>query len=399
MLGIPFPILRRPLAIGRLLSYPARRTAVNPDARISPSPDSHPPPIGALSGMFHAIVEAAPNAIVMADAAGKIVLVNRQTEKAFGYSRSELLGQPVEQLLPTRFRRRHTAFREAYQHHPETRPMGAGRDLHGRRKDGAEFPVEVGLTPVETDAGPMTLAMIIDISERKHLEEERLRLEEQVLEVSENEQRRIGQDLHDDLCQQLAGIGCLARVAEQQIAQIAPSSAPLLAEIREMVTQANIRAREIAHGLVPAVLESEGLNAALQRLTSQVETLYHIPCDYRGSDSIELPCGRTAAHLYRIAQEAVANAVKHAHPSRIEIVLQRDSGRLTLEVNDDGVGIPPQSGISGSAGLGLRTMNHRASLLQADLFVSTRQPGGTSVICSLPLHGDPWEEALPDTTK
>lgn len=120
---------------------------------------------------FELIVEAAPNAMVMIDSAGDIVLVNAQGERIFGYSRVELLGESVEVLVPDRFRGAHPAMRVAFFSEPRARPMGVGRDLFARRKDGSEFPVEIGLNPIATAEGMMVLAAIVDITERKAAEQ------------------------------------------------------------------------------------------------------------------------------------------------------------------------------------------------------------------------------------
>ncbi len=120
---------------------------------------------------FQLIVEAAPNAMVMIDGAGTIVLVNAQTERIFGYSRGELLGASVEMLVPHRFRGEHPGMRAAFFAEPRARPMGVGRDLFALRKDGSELPVEIGLTPIETEEGMMVLAAIVDITERKAAEQ------------------------------------------------------------------------------------------------------------------------------------------------------------------------------------------------------------------------------------
>lgn len=120
---------------------------------------------------FRLVVEAAPNAMLMADAAGLITLVNQQTEQLFGYQRAELLGQPIELLIPERYCSQHPNHRQFFAEHPTTRSMGAGRDLYGRRKDGSEVPIEIGLNPIQTNEGAFVLASIIDITERKRSEE------------------------------------------------------------------------------------------------------------------------------------------------------------------------------------------------------------------------------------
>lgn len=124
---------------------------------------------------FRLVVESAPNAMILANQEGKITLVNSQTEKLFGYGRNELIGKEVELLIPTRFRDHHPDFRKRFYEKPHSRPMGAGRDLFARRKDGSEFPVEIGLNPIESHDGPMVLASVIDITERRMQEANRLK--------------------------------------------------------------------------------------------------------------------------------------------------------------------------------------------------------------------------------
>jgi PAS domain S-box-containing protein len=132
--------------------------------------------------IFRLVVEFTPHAIVLADAQGRIVLVNLGAEKLFGYARGELIGHPVEILVPERFRGSHAGHRKAYANHTGPRPMGRGRDLYALREDGTEVPVEIGLNPIQTAEGPMVLSAIIDITERKRAEVE---LTDSLLEVSE----------------------------------------------------------------------------------------------------------------------------------------------------------------------------------------------------------------------
>jgi PAS domain S-box-containing protein len=138
---------------------------------------------------FRQVVESAPNAIVMIGPNGLIEMVNMQTERMFGYSRNDLLGKPVEMLVPERYRANHPGLRTSFFADPVSRPMGAGRDLYGLRKDGSEFPVEIGLNPIDTEEGTMVLSAVVDISARKRLEQ-RFR---QVVESAPNRPHRDGQ--------------------------------------------------------------------------------------------------------------------------------------------------------------------------------------------------------------
>ena len=158
---------------------------------------------------FRLVVEAAPNAMVMINRAGAIVMVNAQTERVFGYERAELLGQPVEMLVPERFRGHHPGLRATFFADPQARPMGAGRELFGRRKDGREFLIEIGLNPIETDEGPMVLSAIVDITERKAAET--------ALKVS---QARL-QELHAELLHvsRLSAMGQMAAMVAHELNQ------------------------------------------------------------------------------------------------------------------------------------------------------------------------------------
>src|SRR5262249_26345049 len=122
---------------------------------------------------FRLAVEASPSGMLMTDANGKILMVNAETEKQFGYSRMELIGQPIDMLVPLRFRGKHPDHRQTFANSPAVRTMGAGRDLFGLRKNGTEFPVEVGLNPIRTGDGLLILSVVVDITER--IRNERLR--------------------------------------------------------------------------------------------------------------------------------------------------------------------------------------------------------------------------------
>lgn len=141
--------------------------------------------------IFRRIVEASPNAIVLIERGGKIILVNAQTEMLFGYSREELIGRHVELLIPERFRIKHSDYREVFFEKPSARPMGAGRDLFGLHKDGTEIPVEIGLSPLQSGEDLYTLGSIIDITERKRAEEIADAKKQEEAELAEQHSREL----------------------------------------------------------------------------------------------------------------------------------------------------------------------------------------------------------------
>src|SRR5690242_1782006 len=148
-------------------------------------------------------IEVFPVAVIISDANGQIVLTNGRTEEIFGYPRGELIGQMVEVLMPERYRERHAQYRSDYSRAPRTRLMGLGLDLVGRRKDGTQFPIEVGLSAAETDDGSVTVALVHDISERKDQAETVSKVNRRLIQAHEEERKRIGRELHDDIGQRL----------------------------------------------------------------------------------------------------------------------------------------------------------------------------------------------------
>jgi signal transduction histidine kinase len=260
---------------------------------------------------------------------------------------------------------------------------GAPFDFEYRivRPDGSIRHVQSVGEPIQDAAGQVVkiVGTLLDITERKQLEKA-------VLEISEREQWRIGQDLHDGLGQSLAGIELMSQVLEQKLAaKKLKAEAARADEIARHVRGAISQTRLLARGLSPVVLESEGLMSALSELAESTEKLFRISCRFHCAAPVLIETHTVATHLYRIVQEAVSNAVKHGRARKIEIHLKSVQDRIMLEVDDNGVGLPKV--LPKKRGLGLRIMQYRAGMIGGTATVERKAGGGTRVICSLHRHG------------
>lgn len=222
-----------------------------------------------------------------------------------------------------------------------------------------------------------TLIIARDIRERE-------RLEQSVLEAGEREQRRIGQELHDGLCQQLAGAAFMSRALEEELTERSPQQAAAAGRISELVNRSVNHARGIARGLHPVELQAGGLMSALEELASNTSAFFGVACRFECAKPVLVTDNNVAVHVYRIAQEAVHNAFRHAKTQEIRILLTADQGRAKLEIQDDGCGLPPAP--VRPRGMGLDTMRYRADAIGAAFEIRSRPGAGTVVTCSFDAH-------------
>ena len=249
-----------------------------------------------------------------------------------------------------------------------------------RRPDGdlrwiydSGFAVRDGTGAIESITG-----IARDITPRKEMEG-------QVLEAAETERRRIGRDLHDDLCQRLAALKLRCGMLQRALSREHPEQSAALSDLSAELADATALARNIARGLAPVTLESDGLVAALEAMAQSSGTMFRIPCRFECPSPVAVPDPTTAAHLFRIAQELTANAAKHASPNRIVIRLEELDDRVLLSVTNDGT--PFRRGPRTKSGMGLHFIQQRADAIGATINIEPgpEPDGGTRIACTLPL--------------
>lgn len=331
-----------------------------------------------LEERFRRVVESAPNAMVMVNSQGRIEMVNTQAELLFHYTRAELLGQLIEILVPERFRHEHPGKRHQFFGDLQSRPMGAGRDLFGRRKDGSEFPIEIGLNPIETEDGMMVLSSIVDISDRKQKE---LRIQEALTEKDV----LLG-EIHHRVKNNLQVVHSLLSLQSSLINDEAVRNMLMdsqnriqsMALIHQTLYQSNNFARvdfaDFLEALIPTLVNSYSVSGKNITLAVNVDEVY-LPINSA------IPCGL-------LINELITNALKHAFTERnegkISVSLSANENKeIQLRISDDGNGIPEHLNLDEVETLGLRLVNLLSQQLNGVLRIQRQQP--TEFVLSFPL--------------
>jgi PAS domain S-box-containing protein len=347
-----------------------------------------------LADEFRVLFESSPNGVIVVDYNGQISLLNTEAEKMFGYVRSELVGAPVEILVPERLRKEHASFRTAFMLAPQDRPMGVGRDLFAQRKDGTEFPIEVGLNPVRSSQQGSVMVTVIDISVRKLAEQrlvattaERDDLRRRIMQAHEQERLRLAHDLHDQTGQSLTAALLELKGMEPLVDE---SGRERLRLLRKQMEQMGKTLHRVAWELRPASIDDLGLASALANYIAEWTTQYGIAADFHCTDDKldELP-DEVRTTIYRIVQEALSNVVKHAQNSTtVSVVLERMGSALCLMIEDDGCGFDNLSAReepSPAGGLGIAGMRERLSLIGGELEIESSAGGGATIFARIPV--------------
>ena len=326
-------------------------------------------------------------AVFTVDPEGHVTTWNAGARRLLGYEESEILGCRLDFIFTSEDRANGMLDLEM------SRALAGGRwqaDGWRLRKDGTPFWASGLLMPLQSEDGRHLgfLKILRDRTQHKRAEDQAH--ETEILRASEREQHRISQDLHDGLGQQLAGISCLSDALKKDLAEEGSDQVAAAAKISKLLDDAVALTRSLARGLQPVASEPLGLMSALEELAARVSDLFKVSCACDCPRAVLVKDNAMATHLYRIAQEAVSNAIKHGKARQIKIGLSANSKRLVLTVSDNGVGLKKNAGRR--KGLGLRIMKHRAGVMGGTLEVQKNDQGGVEVICTVEKTDAPKTE-------
>ena len=320
------------------------------------------------------IVESSDDAIFSRKLDGTVSSWNRAAERIFGYRAEEIIGRSSVVLLPP--------------DRPDEIQMLMQRIRSGERvahfetvrlrKGGRPRTVLLSVSPIRDGrrrvGGALTIAR--DITEQR-------RLEAELLEVSEHERERIGRDLHDGLGQQLAGLELLCQTLSQKLGVRSQAERRTAEVLVTQIQQAREQTRALARGLVPVMARPEGLMQALDEFAATTRKLLRVRCGFSCEEPVLIDDHSVAVHLYRIAQEAVSNAIRHGKARRVEVALAQHADKLAVRVCDNGIGLQP--GFKQTTGMGLRIMRYRSRMAGGTLGLEPALPRGTVLTCTVPL--------------
>ncbi len=352
---------------------------------------------------FRTMLETAPDAMIIVDERGRIAIVNRRAEDMFGYTRAELLGHEVEMLLPERLRQGHLQHRGGYVANAELRPMGAGLNLLGRRKDGSEFPVEISLSPVETSSGMFVSSVIRDVTLRRRMEQEIIAARQAAERAQKANTAFLAAASHD-LRQPVQALsllnGALRRTVKDERAQeMIESQEHSLTAMTNLLNSLLDISRLDAGAVTPEIEEFP-----MQRIIDRLSAEFGRQASHKGLDFSSKPCSVTVRSdpnlLSEIVQNLVSNAIRYTNSGSVRMICECLGDTCRLEVVDTGIGIESdqleaifqefhQAKTPGSStegfGLGLAIVRRLADLLGHEVGVESEPGRGSMFYVSVPV--------------
>lgn len=344
MVGLAFILFRRDLSLRQKADEAIRRLA--------------------------AIVASSEDSIISTTLDGFIVSWNKGAMQIYSYAPDEAIGRHVTMLCPPERVEEIQLILDRVGHGVHVDHFETSRI----RKDGRRIDISLTVSPIKDRFDQVIGASMVgrDITDRKVLQRE-------VLEIAAQEQRRIGQDLHDDAGQELTGLAMMTERLHEELLRSNSPGAGMASRIVDGLEEVLRRIRDLSRGLIPVEVDAEGLMVALSGLAARTSELHAIECLFVCDEPVQILDNTTATHLYRLSQEAITNSVKHGHSNQITICLAKKGNLISLEIIDDGRGF---STSTSSAGAGLRIMRYRADIIGAKLTIGKAPEHGTRVFCS-----------------
>ncbi len=323
-----------------------------------------------MKSVLASIVDSSPDAIIGIDWEGTVLSWNSGAEGMLGHPAGDIIGKNIALLTPPHL----PDELPAHIDHLKENKNPVSMETKWKNKNGGLVDVQITLSVI---SDPNTSNAVSIIARNMT---ERRQLERKILEISEEERRRLGRDLHDSLGQHLAGTLFQGRFLHSALKSRGESGLAEHADrLESLLEEAVKQCRKIAKGFFPVTLESEGITGLLEELSDFTEQFYGIPVKTKIDDLTRLESGITS-QLFRIAQEAVTNAARHGNPSGIFIELKQERGEIHLKIMDDGCGIPAEK----TSGLGLKIMEYRTAMISGLLEIHSPPSGGTAIICRVP---------------
>ncbi|HSD37212.1 MAG TPA: PAS domain-containing sensor histidine kinase [Rhodocyclaceae bacterium] len=348
-----------------------------------------------LSALGRSMVASAMDAIVVVNAKQRIVLYNNAAEQIFLHSRAAILGQPLNVLIPQRFRAAHDGHVTRFGHTGATsRRMGTHMVLRGLRANGEEFPLEASIAHSGEGENEMYVTILRDVTERVKAEDALRRSKEELRElaalaqsVREQEKSRIARELHDELGQSLTALKMDVIALRGEIGNEGPPDrkgmSERIARIESMLNQTVAATRRISADLRPLMLDDLGLTAAVEWVVQEFTDRSHAECIVVTTGDLDLQDPHATA-VFRVLQESLTNIAKHANASRVDVLIERSAEQIHLRVQDDGSGFSLESPRKRNSH-GLLGVRERAYLLGGESQISSTPGEGTTVELWLPL--------------